>query len=81
MKVFLNKRKGLNSGGMLLVAANNSEEAHEVFHDNRELSHMWNEWDGITTDFYYERENWEELEGMNYDTEIPCVIDESGYTE
>lgn len=81
MKVFLNKRKGLNSGGMLLVAAHNSEEAHEVFHDNRELSHMWNEWDGITTDFYYERKNWEELVGMNYDTETPCVIDESGYSE
>lgn len=81
MKVFLNKRKGLNSGGMLLVAANNPEEAHEVFHDDRELSHMWNEWDGVTTDYYYERKNWEELEGMDYDTTIPCVIDESGYTE
>lgn len=82
MKVFVNKRTGSYSGGMILVAANSKEEAHEVFHEDDDYSWMWTtDYDGMEIDYYYQKENWQEVEGMNCDTDIPCVIDEDGYSE
>ena len=81
MKVFVNKRTGNYSGGMILVAANSKEEAHKAFHGDYDYLYMWDEWDGITVDKYYQPENWEEIKGMTCDVDTPCVIDEDGYSE
>lgn len=74
MKVFVNKRNGGYSGGMILVAANSAEEAHKAFHADEN-------YDGMEIDYYYQRNGWKEVEGLTCDTEIPCVIDEAGYAE
>ena len=81
MKVFMNKRKGGYSGGMILVAANSAEEAHETFHNDCDFLYMWTELDGTITDFYYQPIDWEEVSNLEYHGEYPCVIAEEGYTE
>ena len=40
MKVWVNYRSGVYSGGMILVAANSAEEAHEAFHADERLDYM-----------------------------------------
>lgn len=72
MKVFVNKRNGSYSGGMILVAANSAEEADKVFRNDESLSWELEE---------YKPENWKEIEGLSCDTDIQCVIDEAGYAE
>lgn len=82
MKVFMNKRQGSYSGGMILVAANNAEEAHKIFHQDKDLEYMWDAyWDGTVCDYYYMPENWQEVPNLEYHGEIPCVIEEEGYAE
>ena len=81
MKVFVNKRIGNYSGGMILVAANSKEEAHEVFHADGHFAYYWDTLDGQTYDEFYQPENWEEINGMTCDVDTPCVIDEDGYSE
>ena len=73
MKVFVNKRIGNYSGGMILVAANSKKEAQKAMINDDDCSWVWLD--------EYKSENWQEVEGMNCDTDIPCVIDEDGYTE
>ena len=73
MKVFVNKRIGQYSGGMILVAANSKEEAHRVMSEDDDCSWVWLD--------EYKSENWQEVKGMTCDTDVPCVIDEDGYTE
>lgn len=73
MKVFVNKRMGNYSGGMIIVAANTAEEADKVFRNDDFAT-----WVEIEE---YKKENWKEIEGLTCDTDIPCVIDEDGYTE
>lgn len=73
MKVFVNKRIGDCSGGMILVAAKSKEEAHKVMLNDDDFSWIWEE--------EYESENWKEVEGLTCNTDMPCVIDENGYTE
>lgn len=73
MKVFVNKRTGQYSGGMIIVAANSKEEAHKVMLNDDDCSWVWEE--------EYKRKGWQEVESMNCDTDIPCVIDEDGYSE
>lgn len=81
MKVFMNKRSGKYEGGMILVAANNAKEAHEVFHSDARFAYYWDEFDGKTYDRYYELKDWKQIDGMEYDTKYPCVIDEDGYSD
>lgn len=82
MKVWMNKRTGGYSGGMILVAANSGEEAHEVFHQDKDLGYMWDAYcDGTVCDYYYKPENWQEVPNLEYHGEIPCVIEEEGYAE
>ena len=82
MKVFMNKRQGDYTGGLLLVAANSKEEAHKVFHQDVDLLYMWHEYsDGIVSDYYYEPEDWEEVTNLEYHGDTSCVIAEEGYTE
>lgn len=73
MKVFVNKRIGNYSGGMILVAANSKEEAHKVMIEDDDCSWVWED--------EYKSENWQEVKGMTCDTDIPHVIDEDGYSE
>lgn len=73
MKVFVNERIGQYSGGMILVAANSKEEAHKVMIEDDDCSWVWED--------EYKSENWQEVKGMTCDTDVPCVIDEDGYSE
>ena len=41
MKVWMNKRQGDYTGGLLLVAANSAEEAHEVCLNTEELEDIY----------------------------------------
>lgn len=81
MKVWMNKRTGGYSGGMILVAANSAQEAHEVFHADARFAYYWNILDDVTDDFYYSPVGWEEVSNLEYHGEYPCVIAEEGYTE
>lgn len=69
MKVWMNKRTGGYSGGMILVAANSKEEAQKMIECDEWLCYC------------YLPEKWEEKVGLCYNTEFPCIIDEDGYTE
>lgn len=80
MKVFVNKRTGNYSGGMILVAANSKEEAHKVMSEDERVD-LWTENCVDKEPFYYKSNNWQEVKGMTCDTDVPCVIDEDGYTE
>lgn len=81
MKVWINKRTGGYSGGMILVAANNKEEAHEVFHADAHFASYWDTMDGVTCDSHYLPGNWEVVPELEYNGDLPCVIAEDGYTE
>lgn len=85
MKVWINKRSGGYSGGMILVAANSAEEAHKVFHADPFLKWMWDNasWESQTSidDYYYRPEGWEEMPMLEAHVDTPQVLDEAGYTE
>lgn len=85
MKVWINKRSGGYSGGMILVAANSAEEAHKAFHDDPYLKWMWNdisrEEPPRTDDYYYQLEGWEEMPMLEANVDKPQVLEEAGYTE
>lgn len=72
MKVYINHRTGVYSGGLIVVAANSPEEAHgTMFKD------LHCEYDSMQ----YKFENWEELQGVSYDGDKPKVLAEGGYTK
>lgn len=82
MKVWINKRHGGYTGGMIIVAANSAKEAHETLHNDSSYWHLYYPYDdGTYDDFYYELEGWEEIPNLIYNSDKPCVIDEAGYTE
>ena len=58
--------------GMIIVAANNEDEAHEVMTQNIT---------DINSDYYYKRENWRLLNRVYCDTPVPIIIDEDRYIE
>lgn len=65
MKVWVNYREAGFSGGMILVAANSEEEAHEVFHADERYKWMWDDinWENppFEEDMYYQPENWKQM--------------------
>lgn len=81
MKVWVNYRSGGYSGGLILVAANSAEEAHETFHNDFCLTYMWNDIDGYVDDFYYYPNGWKELPNVVANVDKPQVLAEGGYTE
>ncbi len=85
MKVWINKRSGGYSGGMILVAANSAEEAHKVFHDDPYCKWMWDdisrEGPTQTDDYYYQPEDWQEMPILEAKVDKPQVLEEAGYTE
>lgn len=88
MKVFINKRSGGYSGGLIVVAANSAEEAHKVFHETAEefgldwLFDKYKDDDGspVEYDYFYQKENWSELEGVTASGE-PRILAEDGHSE
>jgi|GEM_PF-2806942 hypothetical protein len=85
MKVWINKRTGGYSGGMILVAANSAEEAHKIFHSDPNLDWMWYnitwEMHPYVEDNYSQPENWEEMPMLEANVDKPQVLAEAGYTE
>lgn len=87
MKVWMNKRHGDYSGGVLLVAANSAREAHELCLNSDELEDVyWNRHFGAgetKVDVYnhYLWDAWQEVPKLNYNGDKPCVIAESGYSD
>ena len=81
MKVWINKRYDGYSGGMIIVAANTAEEAHETLHDDSNYDYLYYKVDDDYKDYHYEIENWVEVPNLVYEGDKPCVIAEDGYTE
>lgn len=90
MKVFMNKRQGDYTGGLLIVAANSAREAHELCLNSDELEDAY--WENgyeyetnsrIKMPAYncYKWDGWQEVPNLEYHGEIPCVIEEEGYAE
>ena len=90
MKVWMNKRQGDYTGGLLLVAANSAEEAHEVCLNTEELEDIYWEHgyeyqtaEHIKMPAYncYKWNEWQEVPNLWYAGVKPCIIAEEGYTE
>lgn len=91
MKVFINKREGLYSGGIIIVAANTAEEAQRIllsaFPDefcmlDKDGDMCYEEAECITKEhWYYKKENWTELYGVNSIFEVPTFLAEDGHSE
>ena len=87
MKVFMNKRQGDYTGGLLLVAANSAQEAHELCLNSEDMECIY--WvDYIKTnsekspiDDCYTWDGWQEVPNLLYAGVKPCIIAEEGYTE
>lgn len=91
MKVFMCKRTGGYSGGLVVVAANTLDEAFETFAKDERYKYLveWYDWEtsAIIDDVskidseYYPRDNWFEVSYIIANVDKPCVIAECGYTE
>jgi hypothetical protein len=91
MKVFGCKRKDSFSGGLIIVAANNLNEAFETFAKDKRFDYMieWYDFETgqIAEDIskvdsdYYRREDWFEIPNLVANVGKPCVIEEGGYSE
>ena len=90
MKVWMNKRQGDYTGGLLLVAANSAEEAHELCLNTEELEDIYWEHgyeyqtaEHIKMPAYncYKWNEWQEVPNLWYAGVKPCIIAEEGYTE
>lgn len=68
MKVWINKASGGYVGGLAIVAARSSEEAHGVLlSENDSYKYM------------YEFQGWEEAPMLTADTDRPCFIAEDSH--
>lgn len=82
MKVYANYRYGPLSGGMILVAANSAEEAHEAFHKAERYEYMWTKCpDGYVGDNFYDKADWQLLPMLEAHVDWPQVLAEAGYTD
>lgn len=91
MKVFINKRVGVYSGGMIVVSANTPEEAQSIllaaFPDEIEMldkdgDTCFNEEECVSKEHYnYKSNNWTELPGVSSIYEVPTFLAESGHSE
>ena len=79
MKVWMNKRYEDYGGGMILVAANTAEEAHEALMKDENLCYLGKDvpYYGIT----YFPGNWQEMPMLEARVDKPQVLAEEGYTE
>ena len=91
MKVFINKRDALYSGGIIIVAANNVEEAQRVllttfpeeinmFDGDGDI--CFSESECVTREhWHYKSKNWNELPGVTASFEKPAFLAEDGHSE
>lgn len=80
MKVFINKVVGSYCGGLAIVAADSKEEAHRTLiskYDNEPNK----QWLRSYYDDIYKSDNWQLVEGVKADTDLPYVIAEDSYCE
>jgi hypothetical protein len=89
MKVFGCKRKDDSfGGGLIIVAANNLNEAFETFVKDKRFNYMI-EWPDFETQqltedvskadsYFYPREDWFEIPNLVANVDKPCVIEEDG---
>lgn len=70
MDVYINKRTGGYTGGLIVVAANSPEEAHGVMCMS-DKGYMYN----------YEAAGWERLDNVVANVNNPQILAEDGYTE
>lgn len=84
MKVFINKRCGGYSGGLLVVAADTAEQATQAVLELDEYYYLVDDHIcGIKTlgSWFYDERGWQELPGVYAHYEKPTVLAEDGYTE
>ena len=88
LKLFAAKRFCGYCGGLIVVAANDIEEAYEVYKkwaiDNAKSWIYDRYWDGdgqVEITNQYPRDTWHEIPGVTVICDAPQVIDEDGYTE
>lgn len=91
MRVFINKRTALYSGGMIIVAANDETEAqkvlvevfpNEVYMFDKDGDICFDESECIKKEHWnYKSENWAELVGVTASFEIATFLAESGHSE
>lgn len=91
MKVFVNKREGDYSGGMIIVAANTVEEAQavllETFPDEINMFEedgaiCFDEAECVTKEhWFYKSRNWTLLPNVISSSPVPVFLAEEGYTE
>lgn len=85
MKVFYTSPNCSYSGGVVLIAANSSEEALQIA--AKEIDYAFTEWDYdkncdvATYNTYYEWEEFKEFVGLTYDTDIPKLIMDNFFAE
>ena len=91
MKVFINKREGLYSGGMIIVAADSPEEAEKVllakFPDELKMFDQdgdtcFDESECVTKEhWFYKSKNWVLLPDVISLSPVPVFLAEAGHTE
>lgn len=82
MKVFTSKTDTGYSGGMVLVAANTAEEALRIAAEKSKYSYLYSHYDYDTGwfDLYPEyMTDFEEIVGLDYNTDTPTIICEDVY--
>ena len=72
MEVYINKRRGGYSGGLIVVAANSPQEAHGVMCDSERGDYFAD---------YYEAADWQLLDNVVAYVQQPTILAEHGYTE
>lgn len=86
MKVWINQRYG----GVLFVAANSSEEAHEICLNSDRLESLYWGYGTENSDYLcrkieayhgYKWKGWKEVPDLEYTADIPYIIAEGVYTE
>lgn len=75
MKVFINKATGPYCGGLAVVAAASKEEAHETLM-SRYKDDPYKQWWPSHYGDIYTIDNWQLVEGVQADTDLPYVIAE-----
>ena len=86
MNVYKCERDGGYSGGVIIVAANNVNEAFDTYVRDKRFDWMhWTETDEngnlIVSEFYYPLVRWEAVPELTANCSEPKVLIEAGYTE
>ena len=83
LRVFAAQRIGGYSGGLIMVAAHDIDEAIQTYHTSKyaEDEGLYGEVDGEVAWDYYPAEKWYEVPGVFADYDESRIIDEGGHSE